>query len=105
MQLDIRTGGILDCRAMSQLGEPYGAQAVPHNWGSQVGLLMSLHLAKTQKNIMGAEDDRSTCAALNVRGYEFKDGAYTVSGEPGFGVTVNEDVYEAPTFPAKTVIA
>ncbi len=105
MQLDIRTGGILDCRAMSQLGEPYGAQAVPHNWGSQVGLLMSLHLAKTQKNIMGAEDDRSTCAALNVRGYEFKDGAYTVSGEPGLGVTVNEDVYEAPTFPAKTVIA
>ena len=105
MQLDIRTGGILDCRAMSQLGEPHGAQAVPHNWGSQVGLLMSLHLAKTQKNIMAAEDDRSTCAALNVRGYQFKDGAYTVSDEPGLGVTVNEDAYEAPTFPAKTVIA
>jgi L-alanine-DL-glutamate epimerase-like enolase superfamily enzyme len=105
MQLDIRTGGILDCRAMAQLGEPYGARAVPHNWGSQVGLLMSLHLAKTQKNIMGAEDDRSTCTALNVRGYEFRDGEYTVSDEPGLGVAVNEDVYEAPKFPAQTVIA
>ena len=105
MQLDIRTGGILECRAMSKMGEPHGAQAVPHNWGSQVGLLMSLHLAKTQKNIMGAEDDRSTCAALTARGYEFKDGAYTVSDEPGLGLEVNEDLYEAPAFPAKTVVA
>ena len=105
MQLDIRTGGILECRAMSKMGEPHGASAVPHNWGSQVGLLMSLHLAKTQKNIMGAEDDRSTCAALTVSGYEFKDGAYTVSNEPGLGIQVNEDLYEAPAFPAKTVIA
>ena len=105
MQLDIRTGGILECRAMSKMGEPHGAQAVPHNWGSQVGLLMSLHLAKTQNNIMGAEDDRSTCAALKVSGYKFEDGAYTVSNEPGLGIQVNEGLYEAPDFPAKTVIA
>ncbi len=104
MQLDIRTGGILDCRKMSMMGEPHGAQAVPHNWGSQVGLLMSLHLAKTQMNIVGAEDDRSTCPALVVRGYEFKDGYYTVSDEPGLGVAVNEAFYEAPDHPQQTVI-
>ena len=105
MQLDIRTGGILDCREMSRMGEPFGAKAVPHNWGAQVGLLMSLHLAKTQKNIIGAEDDRSVCPALTVRGYGFKDGYYTVSNEPGLGVSVNEDHYEAPDFPGKTVVA
>jgi L-alanine-DL-glutamate epimerase-like enolase superfamily enzyme len=104
MQLDIRTGGILDCRKMSMMGEPHGAQAVPHNWGSQVGLLMSLHLAKTQKNIVGAEDDRSTCPALVVKGYRFKDGYYTVSDEPGLGVAVNEAFYEAPDHPQQTVI-
>lgn len=104
MQLDIRTGGILDCREMSRMGEPHGAAAVPHNWGSQVGLLMSLHLAKTQKNIIGAEDDRSTCPALTVRGYEFRDGYYTVSNEPGLGVEVNERFYEAPEFSGETVI-
>ena len=105
MQLDIRTGGILDCREMSRMGEPFGAKAVPHNWGAQVGLLMSLHLAKTQKNIIGAEDDRSVCPALTVRGYGFKDGYYTVSNEPGLGVSVNENHYEAPDFPGKTVVA
>ena len=105
MQLDIRTGGILDCREMSRMGEPHGAQAVPHNWGSQVGLLMSLHLAKTQKNIIAAEDDRSTCPALITKGYEFEDGFYSVSDEPGLGVAVDERVYEAPGFPDKTVIA
>lgn len=104
MQLDIRTGGILECREMSGIGEPHGAKAVPHNWGSQVGLLMSLHLAKTQENIVAAEDDRSTCPALIVRGYEFKDGYYTVSNEPGLGVEVDPDYYAAPDFPQRTVI-
>ncbi len=105
MQLDIRTGGILDCREMSMMGEPHGAAAVPHNWGSQVGLLMSLHLAKTQENTIAAEDDRSSCPALTVRGYAFQDGYYTVSNEPGLGVEVNTDLYESPDFPAQTVIA
>ena len=104
MQLDIRTGGILDCRAMATMGEPHGARAVPHNWGSQVGLLMSLHLAKTQPNISAAEDDRSTCPALVVKGYDFLDGRYGVSDEPGLGVAVNEEFYEAPEFPGETVI-
>ncbi len=104
MQLDIRTGGILDCREMSAMGAPRGAKAVPHNWGSQVGLLMSLHLAKTQENIAGAEDDRSACPALAVRGYEFQDGYFAVSNEPGLGVEVNEAFYEAPAFPGRTLI-
>ncbi len=104
MQLDIRTGGVLDCRDMSTMGEPHGAAAVPHNWGSQVGLLTSLHLAKTQNNIIAAEDDRSACPALIVRGYEFKDGYYTVSNEPGLGVEVDEDFYEASAFPGQTLI-
>lgn len=104
MQLDIRTGGILECREMSAIGEPHGAKAVPHNWGSQVGLLMSLHLAKTQENIVAAEDDRSTCPALVAKGYEFKDGYYTVSNEPGLGVAVDPDYYAVPEFPERTVI-
>ena len=104
MQLDIRTGGVLDCRDMSTMGEPHGAAAVPHNWGSQVGLLTSLHLAKTQNNIIAAEDDRSACPARIVREYEFKDGFYTVSNEPGLGVEVDEDYYEASAFPGQTLI-
>lgn len=104
LQLDIRTGGLLDCREMSRMGEQHGAAAVPHNWGSQVGLLMSLHLAKTQKNIAGAEDDRSRCPALKIRGYAFSDGRYTVSNEPGLGVEVDERLYKAPAYPERTVI-
>ena len=104
MQMDIRTGGLLDCRAMAVLGESTSVQAVPHNWGAQVGLFMSLHLAKTQASISGAEDDRSTCPAITARGYEFRDGSYTVSDQPGLGIEVNESFYEAPRFPSQTVI-
>lgn len=104
LQLDIRTGGILDCREMAAMGQPHGAAAVPHNWGSQVGLLMSLHLARTQPNIAGAEDDRSTCPALVTNGYTFADGHYTVSDQPGLGVALNEAFYEAPLYPKQTVV-
>ena len=65
---------------------------------------MSLHLAKTQKHVIAAEDDRSTCPALVIKGYEFADGTYSVSNEPGLGVEINEDFYEAPEYPAKTVV-
>lgn len=104
MQLDIRTGGILECREMARIGVQSGAVAVPHNWGSQVGLLMSLHLARTQGNIPAAEDDRSVCPALIVKGYEFEDGYYRVSDKPGLGLGVNRDYYEAPRYPEETVI-
>ena len=104
MQLDIRTGGILDCRELAAMGEPHGAVAVPHNWGSQVGLLMSLHLAKTQKNIPAAEDDRFRCPALVTKGYQFEDGYYTVSDEPGLGVEVSDAFLGAPGHPEQAVI-
>lgn len=104
MQMDIRTGGLLGCRAMARLGASSGVEAVPHNWGAQVGLFMSLHLAKTDPNIAGAEDDRSNCPALTSKGYEFRDGAYTVSEEPGLGIAVSESFYETPGFPGETVI-
>ncbi len=104
MQMDIRTGGLLDCCEMARMATGAGIRAVPHNWGAQVGLYMSLHLAKTQESIAGAEDDRSTCPAITARGYDFRDGAYTVSDEPGLGIAVNEEFYEAPPFPAQTVI-
>src|SRR5690606_25064075 len=46
LQMDIRTGGFLDNREMARKAAAAGGEAVPHNWGSQVGLLMGLHLAR-----------------------------------------------------------
>ena len=93
LQMDIRTGGFLGNLETARLGQTAGALSVPHNWGSQVGLLMGLHLAKAAKSVIAAEDDRSTCDVIVAEGYSFRDGEYTVSDRPGLGIRVDEDVY------------
>ncbi len=92
-QMDIRRGGFLENLAAARVAEAAGARAIPHNWGSQVGLFMALHLAKAVKSISAAEDDRSTCDAIVAKGYEFREGFYSISSEPGLGIEVNDDVY------------
>jgi L-alanine-DL-glutamate epimerase-like enolase superfamily enzyme len=93
LQMDIRRGGFLDNLRMARMGEEVGATSVPHNWGSQVGLFMGLHLAKAVRSVTAAEDDRSTCDVLEAEGYEFRGGHYTVSEAPGLGLRVIEKVY------------
>ncbi len=94
LQMDIRVGGFVSGMEVAALAEGAGAKSVPHNWGSQVGLFMSLHLAKATRSVEGVEDDRSTCDAIVAEGYRFEKGFYTVSDEPGLGIHLNERVYE-----------
>lgn len=103
LQMDIRRGGFLDNLRMARMGEEAGATSVPHNWGSQVGLFMGLHLAKAVKSVTAAEDDRSTCDVLQADGYEFRSGHYTVSEKPGLGLSVDEKVY-ATKYKASEVV-
>ncbi len=105
VQLDIRRGGFIEGMKMARKAEVAGAVSIPHNWGSQVGLFMGLHLAKAIKVVGGAEDDRSTCDAVVAKGYEYADGTYTTSDEPGLGITVNEDVYREKYQAGETVIS
>ncbi len=104
VQLDIRTGGILENLALARMAEAAGAVSVPHNWGSQVGMLMGLHVAKAVKTVIAAEDDRSTCDAIIPEGYEFRDGGYSVPDAPGLSIRVNEDVYRLKCKPKEIVI-
>ncbi|MBI3680540.1 MAG: hypothetical protein HY235_09105 [Acidobacteria bacterium] len=105
LQMDIRTGGFLGNQEMGRMGEEAGAISVPHNWGSQVGLFMSLHLAKAVRSVAAAEDDRSTCDAIVAEGYAFKGGYYSVPDSPGLGIRVNEEVYRQKYKAAETVIS
>lgn len=95
LQMDIRRGGFVDNASAARLGEESGAITVPHNWGSQVGGLMGLHIAKAVKAITAAEDDRSTCDVIQADGYEFRSGSYTVPDKPGMSISVDEKVYAA----------
>jgi L-alanine-DL-glutamate epimerase-like enolase superfamily enzyme len=105
LQMDIRRGGFLDNRRMAEMGEEAGAVSVPHNWGSQAGLFMGLHLAKAVKSVTAAEDDRSTCDVLHAEGYQFRGGSYTVGDAAGLGLTVDQKVYVEKYKAAEMVVA
>lgn len=104
LQMDIRRGGFLDNITVARMGEPAGAVSIPHNWGSQVGGLMGLHLAKAVSNVTAAEDDRSTCDLIIAEGYEFRDGTYSVPDKPGMSIRVDEEVYKLKCKESETVI-
>src|SRR5262249_13790254 len=90
LQSDIRRCGFVDNMAVARRAEPAGAVVIPHNWGSQTGFLMALHMAKAIKNIPAAEDDRSTCDVFVPEGYDFRDGMYTVPAKPGLSHHIDE---------------
>ncbi len=104
LQTDIRRCGFLDELAVTRKSEPAGAVLMPHNWGSQTGVLMALQMAKAVKNIPGVEDDRSTCDVFNLEGYEFRDGAYTVPKNPGLSYRIDEAVYALKCKSSQTII-
>ncbi len=105
LQMDIRRGGFLTNLEVARMAKPAGAIAVPHNWASQVGFLMGLHLAKAVENVPAAEDERSTCDAIIAEGYSFSKGFYTVSDAPGLGLRINQEAYTKKYRAKEVVIA
>lgn len=86
-------GGFLDNARVATLAEEAGAIAVPHNWASQLGVIMSLHLSKARKAVPMVECDRSTCDVLRADWLQLRNGLFKLPDEPGLGVSVDEDVY------------
>ena len=105
LQLDIRTGGLLANREVARMGEAVGAVTIPHNWGSQIGHLMGLHMAKAVKSIPWSEDDRSTCDVLIPEGYQLGRGVQTASNQSGLGIRIDARVYDAQYKAGERVIA
>jgi L-alanine-DL-glutamate epimerase-like enolase superfamily enzyme len=104
VQLDIRRGGFLKCRQLAGMAEAVGGVAMPHNWGSQIGVLMALQLSKACKGAAGAEDDRSTCDVIIADGYTFKNGTYSVPDAPGMNIRVDEKLYRERYQSKETVV-
>jgi len=94
VRMDIRRGGFLDNAELARVAARAGAQCVPHNWGSQIGGFMGLHLSRAIASAPAAEDDRSTCGVVIAEGYRFKDGYYTVPDTPGLSLSIDKPLYQ-----------
>ncbi len=92
LQPDMRTCGMSTILRMAAAAQRYRhIKLIPHNWQSQMGLVMSLHAAKIGTNINFVEDDRFHNHALSLLDYRFKDGQWFVPEKPGWGVSLVPD--------------
>ena len=94
VQYDIRANGFLDNVAVAKKCAQAGAIVDNHNWASQMGFVMSLHLARALGNYGILESDRSTCNVLQVGVKAPVDGKVLAPTGPGLGIAVNEEVYK-----------
>jgi L-alanine-DL-glutamate epimerase-like enolase superfamily enzyme len=105
VQLDIRQGGFLDNAALAKAAGEVGSIAVPHNWASQIGVVMGLHLARAIPSVPMTECDRSTCDVLVADAFRFRDGAFETPSKPGLGIGIDEEVYKKKCQPSEIVVS
>jgi L-alanine-DL-glutamate epimerase-like enolase superfamily enzyme len=92
-QPNINRTGLTEYKVLSALAAKHRAYCAPHSWGSQFGLFVSLHLGKAIPNFLSAEVTAYEFDVYIPAGLTFHEGTYTVSDMPGFGVILNERVY------------
>lgn len=69
----------------------HGARIAPHNWGSDIGFCMQIHVACAIPNFYLAECDPAVESEglLHRNGYAIKKGCCRKFDAPGFGIEVN----------------
>jgi D-galactarolactone cycloisomerase len=105
VQLDIRQGGFLDNAELARTAAAAGSILVPHNWASQIGVVMGLHLSRAVEAVPMAESDRSTCDVLRTDEFRFHAGAYDLPKSPGLGISIDEEAYRKKCQPQEVVIS
>ena len=105
LQMDIRQGGFLDNIELAKLAAASGAVAIQHNWASQIGSIMAMHLSKAVEAIPMVESDRSTSEVIQADGFHLEDGVMTMPEKAGLGIAIDEKAYELECKPSEIVVS
>jgi D-galactarolactone cycloisomerase len=105
LQMDVRQGGFLDNAEVARMAAAAGSVAIPHNWASQLGMIMGLQLARAVQAVPMVESDRSTCDVLTTDAYRFDKGMFRVPTTPGLSIGINREVYERQCKPSEIIVS
>jgi L-alanine-DL-glutamate epimerase-like enolase superfamily enzyme len=101
LQPDIRRFGITrQWELARRMSERPAMRLAPHNWGSFLGLYMSLILGRGIGNFLMAEEDRSNSDLFDTSAFTFKEGRMQVPNVPGCGLVMREDVFRKKYLPS-----
>ena len=94
IQHDMLGLGITGWRRLAAMAGQFGVGCAPHNWGSLLGLYMSLQLGKAIPHFIYCEVATLSSHVVDASGYTFKDGAFSVPDAPGLGLDLHQKVYD-----------
>ena len=95
IQHDMKGLGVTGWRRLADMAAAGNVKCAPHNWGSLLGFFLSLQFAKTIPHFLYGEVATLTSDVIDVSGYGFTNGTFTVPDTPGLGIELNQDVYDA----------
>jgi L-alanine-DL-glutamate epimerase-like enolase superfamily enzyme len=93
VQRPLRAYGFNEWLELMPLLARHGAQAAPHNWGGNVVQYMAAHLARGLGHCSYLESDVMVNPDVDAGGYVRKDGLLAVPDVPGFGWTIDPDLF------------
>ncbi|MBI1279867.1 MAG: mandelate racemase [Anaerolineaceae bacterium] len=94
VQYDLRDEGFDFWIKTGQQLDTWGAKSAPHNYGSCFGNYATCHLASAIEQFTFVEWDQIDLVGLDSSGYAIQDGRVHVPNRAGFGLRLDESVFE-----------
>ncbi len=94
IQYDYAGTGFTRWLGIGRLLDGWGAKAAPHHYGGLYGNFVSGHLAGAMQNFTFVEWDEATAPGLDASAYRVEEGWVTLPEAPGFGLELDEAVFQ-----------
>jgi len=94
IQYDIFGYGFTPWLALGQKLDGWGVRSAPHHYGGHYGNYAACHLAGALRRFTYVEWDEATTPGLDATSYAINGGQVSVPDAPGFGVDLDEEVFQ-----------
>jgi len=94
VQYDLYSHGLTRWLSTGQQIERSGTQAAPHHYGTMFGNYAACHLAAGVPTFAYVEWDDAFVPGLDASGYSVEDGVCRVPDTPGFGLSLDEALFQ-----------
>ena len=94
IQYDIFSYGFTPWLALGKQLDAWGVRSAPHHYGGHYGNYTACHLAGAIHNFTYVEWDEATTPGLDTTAYRIDNGHVVVPDAPGFGLRLEEEVFQ-----------
>ncbi|MBV9868622.1 MAG: hypothetical protein JO316_24975 [Abitibacteriaceae bacterium] len=94
IQYDIFGHGFTRWLSLGKQLDKWKVRSAPHHYGGHYGNYAACHLAGAIRGFTYVEFDAATTPGLDTSGYKVRNGRVHVPAQPGFGIEVDEDLYQ-----------